>query len=93
VFPPDSPWNQDVSRAPVDPNSARYLRAMNADREFLHPDFGSNPKYGIPWITVDSKHRRVEMKFKYDQESDPGPTLFPRTPRWRADPTPTATAT
>ncbi len=77
VFPPDSPWNQDVSRAPVDPNSDRYLRAMNADREFLHPDFGSNPKYGIPWITVDSKHRRVEMKFKYDQESDPGPYPFP----------------
>jgi hypothetical protein len=77
VFPPDNVWNQDVSRLPVDPRSDHYLRAMNADREFLHPDFGSDPRYGIPWIAVDGRAARVEMKFKYDQESDPGPYPFP----------------
>jgi hypothetical protein len=27
IFPPDNPWNTDVSGAPVDANSARILRA------------------------------------------------------------------
>ena len=50
---------------------------MNADRKRLHPDFGSNPRYGIPWIAVDGRTPRAEMKFKYDEESDPGPYPFP----------------
>jgi hypothetical protein len=77
VFPPDNAWNQDISRAPVDPNSARYLRAMNAHDEKLHPDFGSDPRYGIPWIAVSQRQVRYKMQFKYDEESDPGPYPFP----------------
>ena len=40
VFPPDNPWNQDISDAPVDPNSARLIAAIGAD-DRLHPDFGT----------------------------------------------------
>jgi hypothetical protein len=61
----------------VDPNSARYLRSMNAQEENLHPDFGSNPEYGIPWIAVSRQQDRYKMQFKYDEESDPGPYPFP----------------
>ncbi len=77
VFPPDNPWNQDISRAPVDPDSARYLRAMNAHDKKLHPDFGSERQYGIPWIAVSHRQDRYKMQFKYDEESDPGPYPFP----------------
>jgi hypothetical protein len=66
-----------VSGDPVDPRSERYLRAMNADRKHLHPDFGSDPKYGIPWTTVSRGARRYEMEFSYADESDKGPYPFP----------------
>ncbi len=47
VFPADNPWNADISSAPLDPNSSTYLAAMNAAATNLHPDFGSDPTYGI----------------------------------------------
>src|SRR5918912_450723 len=28
LFPPDSPWNQDISNAPIDPNSARLIASI-----------------------------------------------------------------
>jgi hypothetical protein len=77
IFPPDNPWNRDISNDPVDPNSERYLRSMRAADKRLHPDFGSNPKYGIPWIAVPRHTRRYEMEFSYADESDPGPYPFP----------------
>jgi hypothetical protein len=77
IFPADNVWNRDISHEPVDPDSDRYMRGMNADREKLHPDFGSNPAYGIPWFTVARRAPRATMQFKYDEESDPGPYPFP----------------
>jgi hypothetical protein len=77
VFPPDNPWNRDVSGDPVDPSSDVYLRSMNAGSAFLHPDFGSDPSYGIPWTTVPGSQTRVPMTFDYADESDPGPYPFP----------------
>jgi hypothetical protein len=77
VFPPDNPWNRDISGEPVDPRSAQYLAAMNADGKSLHPDFGSDPKYGIPWISVSSSQKRVPVELAWEDESDPGPYPFP----------------
>ena len=77
VFPADNPWNRDVSRDPVDPRSDAYIAAMNGGSRFLHPDFGSDPTYGIPWTTVPGSQPRVPMSFVYDDESDPGPYPFP----------------
>src|SRR2546429_4224162 len=31
LFPSDSPWNQDISNAPVDPNSTRLIAAIGND--------------------------------------------------------------
>ena len=48
----------------------------------LHPDFGSNPHYGIPVETVGADHKRVKVKLKaYPRESDPGPHPIPRDAR------------
>jgi hypothetical protein len=76
VFPKTDPWNTDVSQYAVDPNSARYLAHMHAATH-LHPDFGSNPTYGIPWITVPGSQAFLPISFDDSQESDPGPYPFP----------------
>jgi hypothetical protein len=77
VFPADNPWNRDVSRDPVDPRSDAYVASIGGGRT-LHPDFGSDPSYGIPWTTVPGSQPRVPMSFLYADESDPGPYPFPR---------------
>jgi hypothetical protein len=78
VFPSDNAWNTDISSYPVDPNSANYLAAMNAGTKNLHPDFGSNPTYGIPYITVPGTQPKVPITFTlYGDQSDPGPYPFP----------------
>jgi len=77
VFPADNPWNRNVSGDAVDPRSDAYIRSIGAGT-FLHADFGSDPSYGIPWITVPGTQARVPMEFDYADESDPGPYPFPR---------------
>lgn len=73
VFPPDNPWNTDISSWPVHPSSARYIASIGAGK--LHPDFGDI--YGIPFTTVPGTQPRVPVSFYYDDESDPGPYPIP----------------
>ncbi len=77
IFPSDNPWNRDVSQDPVDPNSDAYIARMNGDSENLHPDFGSNPDYGIPYTTVKGDQPKVPVSFSEADESDPGPYPIP----------------
>lgn len=77
IFPADNPWNQDVSKLPVHPNSATYINSIGASRG-LHPDFGSNPEYGIPYNVVEENQPLVPITFTaYGDESDPGPYPVP----------------
>ena len=65
-FPPDNPWNQDISAAPVDPNSAALIAAIGLDRG-LHPDFGTvydGAPNGIPYTVVDSSQPKVAVSFE-----------------------------
>lgn len=77
VFPTDNAWNEDVSGLPVDPNSAAYMTSMNAATTHLHPDFGSDPTYGIPYVIVPAAQSTVPVSFQYADESDPGPYPIP----------------
>ena len=78
VFPRSNPWNQDVSGLPVDPNSANYIASIGLDGH-LHPDFGGHGAYGIPYLVVSSKQRKVPITFTaYGDESDPGPYPIPQ---------------
>jgi hypothetical protein len=81
VFPADNPWNQDISSAPVDPNSARLIAAIGAD-DRLHPDFGTvyrGAPNGIPYIVVGGSQPMVRVDLTaYASESDPGPYPIPR---------------
>jgi len=76
VFPADNPWNRDVSADPVDPRSDAYIASIGGGK-FLHPDFGSDPSFGIPWTSVPGTQPRVPITFDFDDESDPGPYPFP----------------
>src|SRR6266403_4305773 len=80
IFPPDSPWNQDISRAPVDPNSDRIIASIDADAR-LHPDFGTvyrGAPNGIPYIVVAGSQPLVPIGFRsYGDQSDPGPYPIP----------------
>lgn len=77
VFPPDNPWNWDISGHAVHPNSAKFVESIGADKT-LHPDFGR--QYGIPYCLVPSKQKRVKVSFEYADESDPGPYPIPDDP-------------
>jgi dockerin type I repeat protein len=77
MFPEDNPWNRDISGDPVDPNSNNYIAYMSGSTKFLHPDFGSNPTYGIPFVVVPGTQTQVPMTFDYADESDAGPYPIP----------------
>jgi hypothetical protein len=79
LFPPDNPWNQDISQAPVDANSAALIASIGLDRG-LHPDFGTiwnGAPIGIPYVVVDASQPKVPVSFRYADESDPGPYPIP----------------
>lgn len=79
LFPADNPWRRDVTADPVDPNSDAYVRSISSGGSFLHPDFGANTQYGIPYVIVPETQRKVPIKFTdYPDESDPGPYPVPR---------------
>src|SRR5262245_26999076 len=59
-LPDQRAWNQDVSGAPLDPNSDAIIRGLPGD---LHPDFGSPRAYGIPYKVVGKHAKRVKVKF------------------------------
>jgi hypothetical protein len=80
-FPADNAWNQDISSAPVDPNSSAIINFIGASTP-LHPDFGAGlyagQTIGIPYIVV-SGSPFVNLKYTaYGSESDPGPMPVPK---------------
>ena len=78
VFPADNPWNTDVSRSAVDPNSATLIASCGTRN--LHQDFGTTyggAPNGIPYVVVSAAQRKVPVTFDYDDESDPGPYPIP----------------
>ncbi len=77
MFPAGDPLNEDISRLPASPRSAQYLASIGLSAH-LHPDFGRNPAYGIPYTVVGAHQARVPISFtEYGEESDPGPYPVP----------------
>lgn len=71
VFPPDNPWNQDISALPVDTNSARIIASVGAETHL-----GYNLDMGF--VIVPPNQKRVPVKLlEYPNESDPGPYPVP----------------
>jgi hypothetical protein len=79
IFPLSDAWNQDISREPIDPNSAALIASIGL-RKPLHPDFGTvydGAPSGIPYIVVGADQPRVPIVAEYKDESDPGPMPIP----------------
>lgn len=79
AFPDDNPWNTPVDGAPVHPESAAILGHIAAHGgDHLHPDFGGDGAYGIPYVSVPGDQQRLPITFTaYGDESDPGPYPIP----------------
>jgi hypothetical protein len=77
VFPANNPLNEEIANAPVNPNSANYVASIGLTAH-LHPDFGTNPTYGIPYTVVGGEQPKVPIRFtEFGEESDPGPYPVP----------------
>ena len=68
-----------ISSAPVDPNSnaiiTNWVGSVN-----VHPDWGTDPTYGIPYVVVNGSQSLVDVNLgAYGDESDPGPMPVPAT--------------
>jgi hypothetical protein len=79
VFPSDNAWNRDVSQAPLHPASNAIVATIQSNGGTrLHPDFGENPEYGIPYVVVPGEQPRVPITYTaYGNQSDPGPFPIP----------------
>ncbi len=80
IFPANNPWNQDISKCQVHPNSANFVKSIGADKP-LHPDFGTvyeGAPNGIPFVVVKGTQKMVPIHFtSYASDSDPGPYPIP----------------
>ncbi len=71
VFPPDNPWNQDVSKWPLHPNSKKIVAAIGANKPLRY-----NPDMGF--VLVPPGQKRVPVRIvAYPGESDKGPFPVP----------------
>jgi hypothetical protein len=74
VVADESAWNQNISSAPIDPNSDAYIAYIDSHGgEMLHPDFGSPRAYGFPYAVVGKRAKRIPVHFTaYGDESTHG---------------------
>ena len=91
-FPADNAWNQDISSAPVDPNSNAIINFIGPSIG-LHPDFGAGlyagSSMGIPYSVVGTSQSPVNINFTaYGDESDPGPMPIPANAQIEGFPNP-----
>jgi hypothetical protein len=71
VFPPDNPWNLDVSDWPLHPNSKNIVASIGAAKPFRY-----NPDMGF--VLMPPGQKKVDVKLlDYADESDPGPFPVP----------------
>ena len=84
LFPANNAWRTDISGYPVSSHSAAWVRSVGTAGH-LHPDFGSNPAYGIPYEVAPADQALVPIRFTdYADESDPGPYPVPPDARIEA---------
>jgi hypothetical protein len=71
VFPPDNPWNEDVSRLRVHPSSKAMIAGIGADKPLAY-------NLDMSFILVPLNQKKVPVKLvTYAEESDPGPYPIP----------------
>ena len=83
LLPAADAFHQRVDGLQETGNSQNIInRMLQLGGDHLHPDFGSNPHYGIPYEVVGPKQRRVRIKIRaYPHQSDKGRQPIPRDAR------------
>jgi len=71
VFPPDNPWNEDISKLPVHPGSAKMIAGIGAEKKLAY-----NLDMGFILVPPDQKPVDVAIT-GYRDESDRGPFPMP----------------
>jgi hypothetical protein len=71
IFPPDNPWNADVSAWPLHPKSKQMIAAIGANKPMRY-----NPDMAYILIPPDQKMVNVKL-VSYSAESDKGPYPLP----------------
>lgn len=71
VFPPDNPWNEDISAWPLHADSDTLVASVGRDKPFrCNPDMG--------FVIVPPDQPKVSLQLlEYAEESDPGPYPLP----------------
>jgi nicotinamidase-related amidase len=71
IFPPDNPWNTDVSQWPVHPNSTAIVASIGNDKPLRY-------NTDMAYVLVPPDQKRVEVALVgYPDESDKGPFPIP----------------
>ena len=71
VFPPDNPWNEDISQLPVLENSDRMIELIGPDKSIAY-------NLDMSFILVPGDQPKVPARiYSYPDESDPGPYPIP----------------
>jgi hypothetical protein len=78
-LPTEEAWNQDISKAPRAPGSARVIAYIDSHGDdHIHPDFGSQYAYGFPFKVVGDRQESLPIHYTaYGPESTPGPFPIP----------------
>jgi hypothetical protein len=71
VFPADNPWNEDISKRPVHPDSAAIIGSIGVDTPL-----GYNLDMNFVLVPPDQPRVPVRVRM-YPAESDPGPFPIP----------------
>ena len=79
VFNSSSYWNQDISQASVDPNSATIISNLGANNTDLRMQGGLNGSAltGLPYIVVAGSQNPVTISYTNHVNWDPGPFPIP----------------
>jgi hypothetical protein len=71
IFPADNPWNADVSKWPVHPNSAAIVASIGNDKPLRY-------NTDMAYVLVPPDQKRVDLALvDYPDESDKGPFPIP----------------
>ena len=65
VFPTDNAWSRRVDADPLRADSDAIIATIQANGGTrLHPDFGENPNYGIPYVIVGADQPVVPIDYR-----------------------------
>jgi hypothetical protein len=84
ILPATNVWNRRIDGLPVRSDSVTLMTTMGLTR-YLHPDFGTNPAYGIPINVVSAATPRRPVSFEWPEESDVGRYPIPASPKIEGD--------